>query len=87
MIKSLPSHPHCSVLSIVGKAKTGKSYLLNKLLALLQKDFDYKRCFPVNDGIGVGTEGIKIFALDLYDQNFIFLDMEGLGNLASNSEY
>lgn len=37
-MKEITLASECSVLSIVGKAKTGKSYLLNHLLPLLSKN-------------------------------------------------
>ena len=37
LLETLPANSECSILSIVGKAKTGKSYLLNHLLPLLSE--------------------------------------------------
>lgn len=41
--------------------------------------------FSVNDGIGIGTKGIRIMTLHQEGSNIILLDMEGLGNLTSNA--
>lgn len=52
------------MLSIVGKAKTGKSYFLNKLASLLQEESNLStNYFPVNDGVGAGTFGIEMMPI------------------------
>lgn len=75
------------MLAIVGKAKTGKSYFLNKLANLLQEESNLStNYFPVNDGVGAGTFGIEMMPIVSKGQTIILLDMEGLGNLSSNSD-
>jgi ribosome biogenesis GTPase A len=49
----LPPEDSYAVVSIIGKSKTGKSFLMNKLLG-------DDGMFPVNHGVGGGSEGISI---------------------------
>jgi hypothetical protein len=52
---------------------------------MFQEEPQCQQYFPVNDGIGNGTRGIRILPINLEGQTVIIMDMEGLGNLTSSS--
>lgn len=71
-----------AVLGIVGKARTGKSYILNQLLG--------EQVFPVHGRVGGCTRGILMSPVLRTDprsgMKYIAIDTEGLGNSQSTEE-
>lgn len=75
---SLLPHKHCHVLTIVGRAKTGKSTLMNHLVHRLTMDDGLEEYFSVSDYLGGGTKGINILTeyVELgEDHILLFLDV------------
>ena len=86
VLQQLHPQNHCSVIAIVGKAKTGKSYLFNQLTPLLQGQTSQpQQYFPVFNGIGTGTTGVTMMPVNVDGHIVIMLDMEGLGSLTNSS--
>jgi predicted GTPase len=75
-LNSLPEDDDYSVLSIVGKSKTGKSFLLNNLIG-------DPYMFPINSCIGNTSQGIMISTkiMSVNGMKVIVLDSEGFGAL------
>lgn len=75
---------------MVGRAKTGKSTLMNHLVHRLASEDELEECFPVSDCLGGGTKGINILTnfVELDNQNILlFLDVEGLGRFTNSENY
>lgn len=68
-----------AICSIVGKYRTGKSFLMNKLLSLGSKRFQ------VSGSVNACTKGIWIWSKPLYNENgnfnIFFMDSEGLDSV------
>lgn len=69
------------MLSIVGKAKTGKSFLLNQLLS-------EPGMFPVSNHLGNCSQGIMLATktLDCHGMRVLVLDCEGFGSLEGSDD-
>ena len=69
------------MLLILGPYRTGKSYLLNRLIGL-----DRKAGFAVGGTINACTKGIWLWGepIQVGDTSYIFLDSEGLFHLLSS---
>lgn len=80
-LASLPQDDCYSVLSIVGKAKTGKSFLLNQLLG-------QPGMFPVSNHLGNCSQGIMLATSTLQSNGtkVLVLDCQGFGSLEGNDD-
>lgn len=71
-----------AVLGVVGKARTGKSYILNQLLE--------EQVFPVHGRVSACTRGILLSPVLRQDpksgMKYLAVDTEGLGNSESTEE-
>lgn len=79
-LRSLPDDAEYSVLVMTGKAKSGKSFLLNSLLA--------ENAFPVSNSVDSGTKGIMLATklIDCEGTKVLLLDCEGFGSLEGNDD-
>lgn len=60
-LSAIPINKKIHVLSIVGKVKTGKSYLLNKLVHIFKDKPQYEEeYFPMSNHLNDCTKGINI---------------------------
>lgn len=80
-LTTLPEDDEYAVLSIVGKSKTGKSFLLNNLLG-------DRAMFPINSHIGSSSQGIMISTkmLQINGIKVFVLDSEGFGSLDGSDD-
>ena len=74
-----------AICSIVGKYRTGKSFLLNRLL-----DLNENNGFNVSASINACTKGLWLWSKPIFIQkdnlNIIFMDTEGLDSVDRNSD-
>lgn len=69
-----------AICSIVGKYRTGKSFLMNKLLSL-----EGQNGFHVSSSVNACTKGLWIWSKPVYNEkenlNIFFMDCEGLDSV------
>lgn len=76
---------YIGICAIGGKLRTGKSFLLNKLIGL-----DRKEGFAVSDSVNACTKGLWIWSQPIYNEknhlNIVFMDTEGLDSIDRDPE-
>jgi hypothetical protein len=73
-----------AIISVVGLYRTGKSYLLNRIL-----DAPKDQCFKVSPTVKSCTKGLWLMAPVLHRENYDILvtDTEGLGSLSATATH
>jgi len=73
-----------SVIVVAGPYRTGKSYLLNRLIG-----HDHQQGFQVGGTIRACTKGIWLWGepIKTKDTTYVFLDSEGLGSLEQEQTF
>lgn len=73
-----------ALCSIIGKYRTGKSFLLNKIL-----DLQGEMGFKVSSSVNACTKGLWLWSQQVYNDkdnlNIFFMDTEGLDSVDSNN--
>lgn len=80
-LRMLPQQDNYAVLSIVGKSKTGKSFLLNQLL-------EDNAMFPVSNHLGNCTKGLMIATkfMEVDNMKVLIIDAEGFGSIEGSDD-
>jgi hypothetical protein len=77
-----------SVIAVVGLYRTGKSFLLNRILLEQSDGFQVGPTVnPCTKGLWVWNQVMKGKAKDGSDMNYIVVDTEGIGALDTNSQH
>jgi len=73
-----------AIISVVGLYRTGKSYLLNRIL-----DAPKNQCFKVSPTIKSCTKGLWLMAPVIHreDYDILIMDTEGLGSLSASQNH